>query len=453
MEKYNVHLLMKRITVKSISIYFLSTIMVWNVWSCLELNNTYTKVAPGVWRGMLDLRDQATLPPHPEHTDPDTEFDFSKTPAGVLPFNFEVSYPEQDSMQFYLINGEEKIPVSSYDYEENIQGETGRLTLHFPIYETRISAKVEAGVMEGNWIVEYKENYVIPFKAYLGQKFRFTDIAKNPTEDISGRWAMTFSPDTEEEYPAVGEFDQENTTVKGNISTETGDYRYASGNVSGDEFFLSSFNGLQAYLYEGKIINSDSIIGAFYSGNHFRTTWEGNRNAVAFLRSPASITGITTNQPVSWKARSIDGDMIDFDQPPYQDKIKILEIMGSWCPNCHDEAKFLKEWKAANDDLPVEIVSLSFERSGEEEKAFKIIREFRKKLDLDWPVVFGGSTTTANRSELTSFIEDISAYPTLVIFDEKNKVRYVHTGFYGPATSEYNNFKKEFDQMIRGIIP
>src|SRR5690606_40793846 len=39
--------------------------------SCIEVSNQYTMVAPGVWRGMLDLRDQATLPPHPEHTDPD----------------------------------------------------------------------------------------------------------------------------------------------------------------------------------------------------------------------------------------------------------------------------------------------------------------------------------------------------------------------------------------------
>ncbi len=410
MEMYNVHRYMKRIQLKGIAVYILSAALLWNAQSCLELTHTYSMVAPGTWRGLLDLRDQATLPPHPEHTDEYTEFDFSETPAGVLPFNFEVMYPEPDSMQFFLINGEERVAISSYKFEPNVRGEKGDLTLYFPVYDSHIEARVEAGVMQGTWYVDYKSNYSIPFKAYLGQKL-----------------------------------------LQGNIVTETGDYRYASGNVSGDEVYLSSFDGSLAYLYEGKIISPDSILGAFYSGKHFRTTWEGHRNPEAGLRPAESTTNVTTDKPVRWQSESITGEEIDFDLPPYQDKVKILEIMGSWSPNCHDEARFLKEWQSENPDLPVEIISLAFERYEDRVKSLLVINEFQKKIDMDWPVVYGGTIQSANDSNLTSFIDEIRAFPTLIVFDSSNKIRYVHTGFYGPATSGYEDFKKDFSDLMRRL--
>lgn len=452
MENYNVHRGTKENQMDKFPAYIFSLLLLGLTQSCLEISNTYTMVAPGKWRGMLDLRDQATLPPHPEHTDPDTEFDFSNTPTGVLPFNFEVSYLNPDSMVFVLINGQERQEVTSYQYEPNISGETGRITLHFPIYDTRIVARVEAGVMEGYWHVDYKDNYSIPFKAYLGQNFRFTQIPEAPKADISGRWELTFSADTPDEFPAIGEFEQDGNLLYGNINTETGDYRYASGEVSGDDIFFSSFNGLQAYLYEGKIIRPDSILGAFYSGNHYRTTWEGFRNDRARLKAPDSLNSARTQRPISWNAYTIEGDFIDFSAPPYLGKLKILEIMGSWCPNCHDEARFLKEWKSANPDLPVEIVSLSFERYEDSTKSLEVLNEFLNRHEIEWPVVYGGSTRSARHSELIDFIHQIKAYPTLVIFDQNNVVRYVHTGFYGPATSEYEGFKSKFDQTIRRLI-
>lgn len=452
MEIYNVHRGRKEYHMDKFPVFLFCLLLFGLNQSCLELSNTYTMVAPGQWRGMLDLRDQATLPPHPEHTDPDTRFDFSNTAPGILPFNFEVEYVAQDSMVFTLINGHQRQEISSYTFEPNIRGETGRITLRFPIYDTRIVADVEAGVMEGYWHVDYKENYSIPFKAYLGQNFRFTEIPMEPEVDVSGRWELSFSTDTPDEYPAVGEFDQQHNILYGNINTETGDYGYASGEVSGDEIYLSSFNGLQAYLYEGKIITQDSILGAFYSGNHYRTTWEGFRNDRARLSAPESLNSARSPDPVPWTAQTIQGERIDFTAPPYEGKVKILEIMGSWCPNCHDEARFLKEWKSANQDLPVEIVSLSFERYEDSSKSLQVLNEFLIRHAIEWPVVYGGSTRSARQSELIDFIHQIKAYPTLVVFDQNNIVRYVHTGFYGPATSEYEGFKSDFDHTIRELI-
>lgn len=437
--------------VRNYIICFISLLSFFSLNSCLELGQTYTMVAPGTWRGKLDLRDQATLPLHPEHTDPSTEFDFSATPDGVLPFQFEVSYLSGDSMVFHLINGTERIRVEHYKFIPNIEGETGEVTLFFPVYDTHIKAKVEAGVMEGTWFVNHRKNYSIPFVAHLGENFRFTDIPELPIADVSGRWEVVFNQETEESYPAIGEFTQVENELTGTILTETGDYRYASGQISGDDFMLSSFDGSQAYLYEGKIVSPDSIIGAFYSGNHYRTTWEGKRNSEALLRSPDSIT-IAIKNAFDLSGESIEGQKIDFNKDPYLDQIKIVEIMGSWCPNCHDEALFLKEWKAQNSEQPVSIVSIAYERYEDQIKSLEILQRFLDKYGISWPVIYGGTIAAVDESPYVSYLNGIKAFPTLIVFDRENKIRYVHTGFNGPATSEYAKFKKGFGELIQKLV-
>lgn len=416
---------------------------------CLRIDTPYTMVAPGVWRGLLDLRDPASIPPHPSHTGPETEFDFSPTPEGVLPFHFEVEYPEPDSMRFTLINGEERIPVSKYSFTPNVDGEKGEIILYFPVYDTRIVARVLAGVMEGFWHVDYKTNYRIPFKAHLGERFRFSNSPVTPDEDITGGWEVEFSPGTADAYPAIGEFDQDGNRLTGTFITETGDYRYLEGMISDEEIFLSSFNGATAYLFEAKTMGPDQMIGVFYSGTHFHTTWEAKRNENFELRDPYMINAPADDQPVRFSAESISAETVDFDLSPYKDKVKIVEIMGSWCPNCHDATEFLKSWKEENPDLPVEIISLAFERYEDPEKSLKILHTYTEDSGISWPVVYGGSLSEAGNSPYAFLIDEIKAYPTFIIVDQENRIRNILTGFYGPATSEYDSFRERFDQGVR----
>lgn len=420
--------------------------------SCLSIETPYTMIAPGLWRAQLDLRDPDDIPPHPDHTGPETEFDFSPTPEGVLPFHFEVEYQNPDSMTFTLINGEERIPVRRYQFTPNVEGEKGEIILYFPIYDTRIVAKVQAGVMEGYWYVDHRKNYRIPFKARLGEKYRFTNSPKTPDDDISGSWATTFSTGTEDEYPAIGEFRQSENQLTGTFLTETGDYRYLEGTVSGEDIFLSSFDGATAYLFEAKIVNPDQIMGVFYSGTHFHTTWEARRNGESLLKNPDQITMPAQSDPIQFAGESITGDQVDFDQPPYLNKVKIIEIMGSWCPNCHDATQFLKSWKKDHADLPVEIISLAFERYEDREKSLEVLNKYREENEIPWPVIYGGPLSKVNESAYTQFVDGIKAYPTFIIVDAQNKIQYIHTGISGPATSAYESFKTKMNQVIQETI-
>ncbi|MBK9397911.1 MAG: hypothetical protein IPN55_12020 [Saprospiraceae bacterium] len=49
------------------------------------------------------------------------------------------------------------------------------------------------------------------------------------------------------------------------------------------------------------------------------------------------------------------------------------------------------------------------------------------------------------------FLTEIKAYPTMIFLDKNNRIVKTHTGFSGPATREYEDFKKEFAKDIEKI--
>ena len=94
---------------------------------------------------------------------------------------------------------------------------------------------------------------------------------------------------TENETKAIGLFNQNENRITGTFATETGDYRYLDGVVSGDSVFLSTFDGSHAFLFEAEI--KDSLIeGLFLSGTHYSENWIAKKNEDVVLRNPDSLT-------------------------------------------------------------------------------------------------------------------------------------------------------------------
>ena len=127
--------------------------------------------------------------------------------------------------------------------------------------------------------------------------------------------------------------------------------------------------------------------------------------------------------------------------------------MGTWCPNCLDESKFLLEYFRKNPSEDVEIIALAFERYRDADKAFDIIRNYKEKLDIPYEILLAGYYDKEEATEKLGFIDEIKSYPTLLFVNDENKVLKVHTGFSGPATSKYQEFKNSFESDLRLILP
>lgn len=404
---------------------------------CLTLGTEFKGLPPGTWRGVLYLSNDTT--------------GFDEKSRGELPFNFEVIHDTPDSFHIVIHNGDERIEVT--DIRMGVDRRTGRDTLwiDFPVYDSHIQAQYEEDAIEGYWVARNRVDYKIRFKALHGQHWRFFQNPEPPKYNLTGRWAATFGIDTEETNQSIGEFVQNGNEIKGTFLSPTGDDRYLAGTVSGDRMFLSVFDASHAYLYEAKILSDTSMTGIYRSGNHYKTYWEASRSdsiTLQDLGDALSMTSVRDQAPFTIALPTPQGNIIDLKQAPYAGKPKIIQIMGTWCPNCRDETDFLLDYVKQNPDPGFEILGISFERHTDTLKALNAISTYKEKMKIPYTIVYGGSNNKDKASEVLPMLSKVMAFPTLIFLDANDRVVAIHTGFSGPATSEYAAFKETFASLV-----
>ena len=424
--------------------------------ACIVVNEPFEGLPPGSWRGILKLEYKPISPnPKAEPLPEKVNIEFEEVSQGELPFNFEVIYDSQEDFHIEIINGEERIRVD--DITIGIDRSTAKDTviINFPVYDSYIRAIYEENILEGDWIVNNRgTEYRIPFVARHGQGHRFTTLKKTPIMDVSGRWETTFGiEEGKEPYKAIGEFKQNGNHLTGTFMTETGDYRFLEGSVQDNKLYMSCFDGSHAFLFEAKIQADSSLIGSFRSGKHYRTLWSAIPNQSFELASPDTLTYLKEGyENFDFSFPTPDGGQISLNDPEYQGKVRLIQIMGTWCPNCMDETLFLKEYFKDHPDMEVEVIGLAFERYREEEKAMAAIQRFREKLDLDYKIAHAGYYSKKEAANALPMLNQIVSYPTMIFVDKKGNVRRIHTGFSGPATSTYEAFKTDFENFINQLV-
>lgn len=429
--------------------------------TCTFVQDRYPRLPPGPYRGVLELKANPIVPnpkgaPIPEKTG----LEFDEVTDGVLPFTFDVVYEDDTTFRLEIHNGAETItvPAAHVHYGRNQKEGRDTVRLDFPVYDTHIWANYEEQVLEGTWNIHYREGRAIPFKAYFGQDHRFTKLRKAPAADISGQWAINFADSYEgigagQAYPGIADFTQDGNHLTGTFRTETGDFRYLEGTVQANKFYLSVFDGAHAFLFEGIILPDGGLNGIFRSGNTYVTSWSGRRDPDFRLSDPDSLTSLKEDVELDFEFPDSDGTLVGLNDERFAGKPKLIKIMGTWCPNCRDQAEFLKTYLAENDTEDLQVIALAFERYGADDARSKAaIRRYEANLQPPWPVLLAGSSRKSEATQALPMLDRVISYPTLLFVDRDNRVRRIHTGFNGPATSEYAAFAASFDATVRELL-
>ncbi len=416
--------------------------------SCIEQPNHYDAIPPGIWRGVLNLDAQPkSLITANDDIVLNKDFSFE----GLLPFNFEVAY-NGDKLEVTILNGDERLKTEDVYFGRDTKTGKDTVVIDFPIYESSLKLLYEERIMEGNWIVKNRKNYSIPFTAYYGKDFRFSQKKEINPKDYSGKWRVTFDPGTEDEYPAIGLFSQTDDIITGTFLTETGDYRFLEGEIVAGKLYMSCFDGSHAFLFSAKEMEDGTLAGSFRSGKHYKSTWVANRDDMVELPDPFELTFTNGDEDkLDFSFENIDGQAISLSDEVYTGKIKLVQIMGTWCPNCRDESTFLRDYIKNHNTDDIEVIAIGFEKYREKEKAMNALRRYKEKMELPYDLLLGGYASKTETSEKFPILNKIISYPTLLFVDRDNKVKSIHTGFSGPATSEYQDFITEFDQIIESL--
>ena len=416
--------------------------------------NQFNVIAPGPWRAVLMLNGKKANPMRTkrEFIKRDDEIIYEEVAAGELPFTFNVTYTSPDSFYIEIINGDEVLKVEDIVYGKNKKNGDDTIRIDFPVYNSYIKAVYEDKVIEGHWYDKNRENYSIPFVAKQGQGHRFTTLRKAPIMDISGKWDVLFETETDTPYPAIGEFKQDGNAVTGTFLTETGDYRYLAGTIQDDKLYLSTFDGTHAYLFEAKILKDKTIIGTFQSGKHYKTNWTANKNDNAQLGSAYELTYLKDGfEKFEFSFKDVTGNTVSSSDNQFQGKAKIIQIFGTWCPNCRDETNFLTEFDKNKPD-DIEIIGLAFEKFRDENRAAEAVKTYIDKMNVDYPMLIAGYSDKTAASDALPMLNKVISYPTLIFVDKNDKVVKIHTGFNGPATSKYKEFISEFDEIVNTLL-
>ena len=364
----------------------------------------------------------------------------------VLPFIFTVDAPNA----LRILNAEEVITVDEITYRND------SVFIKAPVFEGYIEAAFDGQHLKGQFVKE-SLGRVVPFEATFDNALRFPKPeAKNVSHNVDGVWETVFSPNIEADtYIAKGIFKQNGHLVTGTFRTTTGDYRYLEGVMDGDVMKLSTFDGAHAFLFTAKVSDS-TMEGTFYSGNHWKEPFVAKRNPEYELPSADALTFLKEGyDTLAFEFPNEEGTMVSLADDRFKNKVVVVQIMGTWCPNCLDESKYYTTFYKVNADKDFEIVALAFEYAKTPEKAFESIARLRERLAIEYPILLAqyGSASKAKAQEKLPMLNHVLSYPTSIFIDKTGKVRKIHTGFNGPATGDkYTEFKKEFEGFVDMLL-
>lgn len=375
------------------------------------------------------------------------------SPGGELPFTLEITQTD-GKLSAVAVNGSERAPLSHV----NVSGED--VLLGFDFYDSWIEARTEGpDTLRGRWQKTVPDGLsTLDFVATRGAAERFSPIHEErpATEitDVSGVWAVEFTDEDGTEV-AQGEFRQEGSTVLGTFLTPTGDYRYLEGAYDEGLLRLSTFDGAHAFLFHARA-DGQTLAGDFWSRDSYHATWTARRAAEdeAILPDAWDLAGLTNDTGAFHFAfNDLEGNELASDDPRFEGKVVLVNIFGSWCPNCNDKAPLLADWHRRYGDQGLEVVGLAYEFSGDPQRDRLFVKRFGERHGVEFPLLLAGISDKAAAAETLPDLTAVISFPTTVFIGRDGKVRRVHSGFAGPGTgSHYDDLVAELEGLVESLL-
>ncbi|HEY0245165.1 MAG TPA: TlpA disulfide reductase family protein [Mucilaginibacter sp.] len=360
-----------------------------------------------------------------------------------VPFNFEVKGKNAASAKVYLLNAEEKFEAGT------ITQKGDSLYIPFDQFDNELAFKIGDKKLSGVLRKKDLSGRTTPVDATFGETFRFVDNGEKPGADISGKYDVSFKSRNGTDEKKVGLFKQTGNKLYATFMSITGDSRFLEGVVQGNKFYLSSFIGSGASYYTGTIDASGQLNGTA-GGQQFTAI----KNDAAALPDPYKLTYLKEGYTgFDFSLPDVNGKKISLKDPKYKNKVVIVTITGTWCPNCIDEAGFLAPWYKKNKSRGVEAIGVHYERKADPAYVKNAIENFKKRYGIEYDEVFGGLVDKKAVAESFPALNTFLSFPTILFIDKKGNVAKIYTGFTGPATGiYYTQFIKEFNDEVDHLL-
>jgi thiol-disulfide isomerase/thioredoxin len=362
----------------------------------------------------------------------------------VVEFPIKLSGSGQDVSGSFF-NGDERVTST----HGTATGDA--LVLEFADYATQLNAREQDGVLRGTY-----GNKLVGIHEIELRRHRRAPTSGAGAPDISGLWTLPLeSPKGEHAWRFIVR--QHRSQVSASILRVDGDTGVLSGRYEDGQFVLNHFDGgrpLRVTIVPRQDGELDVMLRGPHAPSRTLTAVRPTEALAKGVPSPSVFTGHTTmrnpNEPLRFSFPDLSGKLVSSSDPQFAGKVLLVNITGSWCPNCHDEAPFLVEMYRRYHALGLEVVALDFE----EEEQFRNptrLPAFIKHYEIDYTYLLAGVT-----SELAAKIpqaDRLNAWPTTFFVGRDGRVRTIHTGFAAPASGAFHTqLRQEFTGTVERLL-
>jgi thiol-disulfide isomerase/thioredoxin len=346
------------------------------------------------------------------------------------------------------------VRVTYFDGERPVNASTGgalsgdRLHVEFASYASKLDARLRGGVLSGTlgaWPFEAHRHTAIKANAAAGKAPSIAGVWVIPTETEKGEkaWRLIVRQTPTVTYATILRIDGDMGTISGG---------YADG-----AFRLSRFAGERPSLLiiTPKADGTLSLVVHASSGRHDLKALRPAAARTAGLAAPNDPIHHTSvrNPAETFRFSGVEiggGRTVTNADPRFKGKVVLVNIMGSWCPNCHDEAPFLADLDARYRARGLRVVSLAFE-TPEELRSLTRLKAFVARYNLRYSVLVGGDRADVN-ARLPQAV-NLNAWPTTFVLDRQGRVHSIHAGFPSHGAGPYDlaartAFSREIESLL-----
>jgi peroxiredoxin len=347
-----------------------------------------------------------------------------------VPFRIEFS-GNGNGFKGSFFNGDERVTSTSGKFDN------GSLVLSFDEYETKLEARLTDGALEGQY-VRGTRGAPYPFRA---KRFAPPSTENGNVPSIAGLWNVQVkSAKGESAWQMIvrqsgAEASAAILRVDGDTGTLTG--RYVDGH-----FVLSHFSGARPLRLEVTpqpdgtltvVQNKDNPLTAFRSD-------EAHARGLPEPSDPSKFTSVKDpSEPLRFSFPDLNGKLVSNTDARFRGKVLLVNIGGSWCPNCHDEVPFLVDLYRQYRSRGLEIVGLSFEEAAQLKNPTRL-KAFIKRYGVDYTVLLPGEPKEAP-DKLPQAV-NLNSFPTTFFVGRDGRVRGVTAGFPGKASGKFHDDAK-----------
>ena len=154
--------------------------------------------------------------------------------------------------------------------------------------------------------------------------------------------------------------------------------------------------------------------------------------------------------PFAFSFPDNNGKIVSNTDAQFREKVVIVAVGGSWCPNCHDEALLLVKLYKEFHDRGLEIVNLDFEQ-GDAEMDSSRLHAFITHYGVNYTVLRAG--TTDQLAEKIPQAVNLNCWPTSFFLGRDGLVKETHAGFAGPGnTAGHIALEHDVTTLIEGLL-